>query len=71
MAKATLSACTFSMSGCAITSCLFTPYLRSSFYVKSPNARDRFRFAFTRFSDTQPPALSMRSFSSLFSGLWS
>jgi len=62
---------TESISGVGITNCLSKAYLESSFYVKSPNALERFKLALTLLSDTNPPAASIRLLSKSFSGLWS
>lgn len=50
---------------------LFYGFLSFILYSRSPRARERFRFPFTRPWITVPPAFSILLFSVFVSGLWS
>ena len=61
----------FFIYGTAVIICSATPSDVSDLYSRSPRDLDRFSTPLTLLSSTNPPAISMRLFSSGSSGLWS
>jgi len=59
------------ISGEAVIICLFGGRFLSCLYSQSPKDHERFKIPLTLFSSTNPPASSIRFFSSGLSGLWS
>lgn len=69
--KSKLSFFIFVIYGLAVIICYYTGKFLADLYSKSPIALDKFRLPLILPSSTSPPALTIRSFSGLSSGLWS